>query len=95
MLHILSHQCYDASTFLQQETQMKLLNPFRTPSPEELIARELDQARRGLLEAQTARDYASAMVIYHETRIDRLRTQLETMTREEQVQQRLDGDDWK
>jgi hypothetical protein len=35
------------------------------------------------------------MVIYHETRIDRLRTQLETMTREEQVQQRLDGDDWK
>lgn len=74
---------------------MKLLNPFRTPSPEELIARELDQARRGLLEAQTARDYASAMVIYHETRIDRLRAQLETMTREEQVQQRLDGDDWK
>jgi len=74
---------------------MKLLNPFRTPSPEELIARELDQARRGLLEAQTARDYASAMVIYHESRIDRLRAQLETMTREEQVQQRLDGDDWK
>ncbi len=74
---------------------MKLLNPFRTPSPEELIARELDQARRGLLEAQTGRDYANAMVIYHETRIERLRTQLETMTREEPVQQRLDGDDWK
>ena len=47
-----------------------------------MIARELDQARRGLLEAQTARDYASAMVIYHETRIDRLRTQLEVMTQE-------------
>ncbi len=56
---------------------MKLINPFRTPSPEELIARELDQARRGLLEAQTGRDYASAMVLYHETRIDRLRAQLE------------------
>lgn len=62
---------------------MKLINPFRTPSPEELIARELDQARRGLLEAQTARDYANAMVIYHETRIDRLRTQLEMMTQQE------------
>ena len=61
---------------------MKLLNPFRTPSPEELIARELDQARRGLLEAQTARDYANAMVSYHETRIERLRTQLETMAAE-------------
>jgi len=62
---------------------VRLLNPFRTPSPEELIARELDQARRGLLEAQTGRDYASAMVLYHETRIDRLRAQLEVMTQEE------------
>jgi hypothetical protein len=62
---------------------VKLINPFRTPSPEELIARELDQARRGLLEAQTGRDYASAMVLYHETRIDRLRAQLEVMTQEE------------
>jgi len=62
---------------------VRLLNPFRTPSPEELIARELDQARRGLLEAQTGRDYASAMVLYHETRIDRLRAQLEVMTQED------------
>lgn len=62
---------------------MRLLNPFRTPSPEELIARELDQARRGLLEAQTGRDYANAMVLYHETRIDRLRSQLEVMTQED------------
>jgi len=62
---------------------MRLLNPFRTPSPEELIARELDQARRGLLEAQTGRDYANAMVLYHETRIDRLRAQLEVMTQED------------
>jgi hypothetical protein len=42
-----------------------------------MIARELDQARRGLLEAQTGRDYANAMVQYHEARIDRLRSQLE------------------
>ena len=62
---------------------MRLPNPFRTPSPEELVARELDQARRGLLEAQTGRDYANAMVLYHETRIDRLRAQLEVMTQEE------------
>jgi hypothetical protein len=62
---------------------VRLPNPFRTPSPEELVARELDQARRGLLEAQTGRDYANAMVLYHETRIDRLRAQLEVMTQEE------------
>lgn len=53
------------------------LNPFRRVSPEELMARELDDARRGLLEAQTARDYAGSMVDYHEARIVRLRTALE------------------
>jgi hypothetical protein len=62
---------------------IRIQNPFRTPSEQELIAIELDQARRGLLEAQTGRDYANAMVIYHETRIDRLRTQLEMMTQQE------------
>jgi len=62
---------------------VRLPNPFRTPSPEELVARELDQARRGLLEAQTGRDFANAMVLYHETRIDRLRAQLEVMAQEE------------
>jgi hypothetical protein len=61
---------------------IRIQNPFRTPSEQELIAIELDQARRGLLEAQTGRDYAAAMVIYHETRIDRLRTQLEIMSQE-------------
>ena len=54
------------------------LNPFRNVSPEELMVRELDDARRALLEAQTARDYANSMVSYHETRIDRLRAQLES-----------------
>lgn len=61
---------------------MRILNPFRTPSPEELVARELDEARRGLLEALTGRDYAIAMVSYHETRIERLKAQLETVAQE-------------
>jgi hypothetical protein len=61
---------------------IRIQNPFRTPSEKELIAIELDQARRGLLEAQTGRDYASAMVLYHETRIDRLRAKLEIMSQE-------------
>jgi len=62
---------------------MKRLNPFRKPSPEELMAWELDNARRGLLEAQSARDYANAMVLYHETRIDRLRSQMELAMQQE------------
>ena len=39
---------------------------------EELMARELDAARRDLLIAETARDYAESMVLYNKQRIDRL-----------------------
>lgn len=49
-----------------------LLNYFRTPSTEILIARELEEAKRRLLEAQSAREYADAMCHYHEARIKRL-----------------------
>lgn len=43
------------------------------PSPEQLAARELAQARRELLRAQTAREYAGMMCAYHARRITRLR----------------------
>jgi len=39
---------------------------------EELMARELDAARRDLLLAETARDYAESMVLYNNQRIQRL-----------------------
>ena len=39
---------------------------------EELMARELDAARRDLLLAETARDYAESMVLYNKHRIERL-----------------------
>ena len=50
-----------------------------------MMAKELDDARRSLLEAQTARDYANSMVLYHETRIDRLRAQLDMETQRDEV----------
>lgn len=64
---------------------VKLLNPFRVPSPEELMARKLDSARRSLLEAQEARDYANSMVLFHETRIDSLRAQMEMALQQEET----------
>lgn len=64
---------------------VKLPNPFRTPSPEEMMVKELGDARRALLEAQSARDYAIAMVSYHETRIDRLRAQIELAMQQEET----------
>ena len=59
---------------------MKFLNwitQLYTPSTcEELMARELDAARRDLLLAETARDYAESMVLYNNQRIERLTTAL-------------------
>ena len=43
---------------------------------EELMARELDAARRDLLLAETARDYSESLVLYNKQRIDRLTTAL-------------------
>ena len=55
---------------------MKFLEWIRhlyTPATcEELMARELDAARRDLLLAETARDYAESMVLYNKQRIEHL-----------------------
>ena len=47
---------------------------------EELMARELDTARRDLLLAETARDYAESAVIYNNQRIERLTAMLNGAT---------------
>ena len=55
---------------------MKFLNWIKqmyTPATcEELMARELDAARRDLLMAETALDYSESIVIYNKQRIERL-----------------------
>ena len=55
---------------------MKFINWIRhlyTPATcEELMARDLDAARRDLLIAETAKDYAESMVLYNNQRIERL-----------------------
>lgn len=52
------------------------IQTFRPPSVEELAVRELQDARRKLLEAQSGRDYAEAMCAYHAARIERLDAQV-------------------
>ncbi len=56
---------------------MKMLDPFRTPSAEIIAQRELEQARRELLQAQAGQEYATAMVQYHQARIGRLQSMLQ------------------
>ena len=50
-----------------------------TPSPLEMAARELIQAQRAKLEAESAREYAHAMVCYNYDRILRLQERLNEM----------------
>ena len=59
-------------------------NIYATPTAESLALRELEEAKRRLLEAQTAREYADSMCKYREAQIKRLTTYLHKAT-EEQV----------
>ena len=48
----------------------------QTPTPIELVVRELMEAHMSKLEAETALDYAENMVQYHTNRIARLNNRL-------------------
>ena len=50
----------------------EILEMFKQPPVEVLAARELNEARKALLLAQTAAEYADSMVVYHTARIERL-----------------------
>lgn len=45
---------------------------FRTPTAEALAVQELADAKRSLLQALSAQEYASALVIYNSDRVARL-----------------------
>lgn len=66
---------------------MKMLdyikNAYVNPSPEALALRELENAKRSLLEAQSGREYADSMCKYHEARIKRLTAYLHTATQDQ------------
>lgn len=52
---------------------MKLIrNLFRTPSIEAVALRELEAAKRDLLQMQDTQEYAAKMVEYHQGKINRL-----------------------
>lgn len=53
-----------------------LTSLFRKPSAEELAQRELDEAKRCLLESQRARDYHAKICEFYVTRINSLTKQL-------------------
>jgi hypothetical protein len=50
----------------------KILDFFKTPSPFAMAVKELEEANRELLQAQSAADYAINMCKYNQDRITRL-----------------------
>ena len=56
---------------------------YTTPSAETLALRELEDAKRRLLEAQTTREYADSMCKYREAQIKRLTAYLHKATEEQ------------
>jgi hypothetical protein len=55
------------------ETLKRWLSP---PAALVLAARELEDAKRGLLSAQSSREYADGLVRYYESKIKRLNSYL-------------------
>lgn len=53
---------------------------YKTPSAEALALRELEDAKRKLLEAQSGREYAISMCDYYEAKIKRLTAYLHAAT---------------
>ena len=53
---------------------------FDVPTAEMLALKELEESKRKLLEAQTAKEYAESMCKYRETQIKRLTTYLHNST---------------
>jgi len=63
---------------MRKVNMMDLLRePFKKPSPLEMIAIELAHAHLEKLEAETAVEYAQSIVDYNVTRIERLNKRME------------------
>jgi hypothetical protein len=50
----------------------RLANSFRMPTADLMAVRELEEAKRELLQMQSAQDYAKSMCSYHAERVKRL-----------------------
>lgn len=68
-----------------------LIRIFRPPTAEEMVLEELEQARRELLKAHSAEEYARAMAQYHQERITRLTHIIEFGEQDERTRTRPAG----
>ena len=67
-----------------RETIDWLKSVYSMPSAEAIALRELEDSKRKLLEAQTAREYADSMCKFREAQIKRLTAYLHSVTEVQQ-----------
>ena len=68
-----------------------LIRIFQPPTSDELVREELELARRELLKAHSAEEYARAMAQYHQERIYRLTNIIEQGEQDERTRTRPVG----
>lgn len=61
----------------------KMFNPFAKPSADMLALEELEEARRQLLAAHTALEYATSMVDYNTNRVSRLEQRVKEVAKDQ------------
>jgi hypothetical protein len=57
---------------MMRELMTRFASSFRLPTADIMAVRELEEAKRSLLQMQTAQDYAKSMCAYHQDRVKRL-----------------------
>ena len=55
-----------------RELMTRFANSFRLPTADIMAVRELEEAKRSLLQMQSSQDYAKRMCEYHQDRVKRL-----------------------
>ena len=76
--HLWRYWCTTSMAGLNMNLIYRIQDLWRMPSPKEMAAKELEEAKRRFLDAQSAMEYARRMSDYHADRIKRLTNYLES-----------------
>ena len=76
--HLWRYRCTTGMAGVSMNLTYRIQDLWRLPSATEMAAKELEEAKRRFLEAQSAMEYARRMSDYHADRIKRLTNYLES-----------------
>lgn len=76
--HLWRYRCTTSMAGLNMNLIYRIQDLWRMPSPKEMAAKELEEAKRRYLDAQSAMEYARRMSDYHADRVKRLTNYLES-----------------